>query len=31
MVKLEEFKSGEIRKSIDYKYFLPSLINSELT
>ena len=28
---IEKFKAGEIRKSIDYKYFIPSLINVELS
>ena len=31
MIKVEEYKAGEIRKGIDYKYFMPSLINSEWT
>lgn len=30
MLFIEKFKSGEIRKSIDYKYFIPNLINVEL-
>lgn len=29
MIQIEKFKAGEIIKSIDYKYFLPSLINVE--
>lgn len=29
MIQIEKFKAGEIVKSIDYKYFLPSLINVE--
>jgi len=29
MIQLEKYISGEIRKSIGYKYFLPSLINVE--
>ncbi len=31
MIKIEDFKSGDIRKGIDYKYFLPSPINTEWT
>lgn len=27
MIQIETFKAGEIRQSIDYKYFLPNLIN----
>ncbi len=29
MIRVEKFKSGEIRKSIDYKYFIPTLVNTE--
>lgn len=29
MIQIEKFQAGEIIKSIDYKYFLPSLINVE--
>lgn len=29
MIQIEKFKSGEIRKSIDYKYFIPTDINIE--
>ena len=31
MLFIEKFKAGEIRKGIDYKYFIPSLINVELS
>ena len=31
MIQLENFKSGEIIKSIDYKYFMPSLVDMEWT
>lgn len=27
MIQIESFKSGEIRKGIDYKYFIPEFIN----
>lgn len=27
MIQIEKFKAGEIRQSIDYKYFLPHLVN----
>ena len=29
MIQIEKFKSGDIRKSIDYKYFIPALVNTE--
>ena len=29
MIRLEKYISGEIRKSIGYKYFMPSFINAE--
>ena len=29
MIQIEKFKYGEIRKSIDYKYFIPALVNTE--
>lgn len=31
MIIIEKFKSGNIRQSINYKYFLPSLINENWT
>jgi Fic family protein len=31
MIQIEKFKAGEIRKGLDYKYFLPNLINTEWT
>ncbi len=31
MIQLEKYVSGEIRKSIGYKYFMPSSINDEWT
>jgi Fic family protein len=29
MILIEDFKAGEIRQSINYKYFLPSFVNAE--
>lgn len=29
MIQIEKFKAGEIRQSIDYKYFLPHLVNTD--
>ena len=29
MIALEKYKAGEIRQSIDYKYFLPNLVNTD--
>lgn len=29
MIQIEKFKSGEIRQSVDYKYFLPNFVNTE--
>ncbi len=29
MIQIEQFKAGEIHQSIDYKYFLPHLVNDE--
>jgi Fic family protein len=29
MIQIERYKSGEIRKGADYKYFMPNLINTE--
>jgi Fic family protein len=31
MIQIEKFKAGEIRLGVDYKYFLPNLINTEWT
>lgn len=31
MIQIEKFIAGEIRQSIDYKYFIPSFINTEWT
>ena len=31
MIQLDKYISGEIRKSIGYKYFMPNLINDECT
>ncbi len=31
MIKIENYKAGEFRKSIGYKYFMPNLINAEWT
>jgi Fic family protein len=29
MIKIEDFKAGALRQSIDYKYFLPTIVNDE--
>ncbi len=29
MIQIEKYEAGEIRKGVDYKYFMPNLINSE--
>jgi len=29
MIQIEQYKAGEIRQGIDYKYFLPHLVNTE--
>jgi Fic family protein len=31
MIQIEKFKAGETRLGVDYKYFLPNLINTEWT
>ncbi len=31
MIQIEKYKAGEIRQSIDYKYFVPNFINMEWT
>lgn len=31
MIQIEKYQAGEIIKSFDYKYFLPTLINKEWT
>jgi hypothetical protein len=29
LIKIEDFKAGSIRKSIDYNYFMPNTINTD--
>lgn len=29
MIQIEKFKAGEVRQSIDYKYFLPEFVNTD--
>lgn len=31
MIQIEKYKAGEIRQSINYKYFLPNLVNTDWT
>jgi Fic family protein len=31
MIQIEKYKAGEIRQSVNYKYFLPNLVNTDWT